>query len=142
MMTTLDIAKLIIKEYFNKADAGLFNTRNIANDTMINIYHGERLEINICYDWGYFEVLGLTSEEFNELLKYYEELKKMAKTLNIDMNFEKNKKCPFRKIYHFKGGFDQKYDTNIKNAEKIIEEFQDCIGEKCAFYGLGCNMVK
>ena len=50
------------------------------------------------------------------------------------------KKCPFCKIYHFKGGFDQRYDTNIKNAEKIIEEFQDCIGKECSCWTpIGCN---
>lgn len=71
----------------------------------------------------------------------------MSKSLDVNMNFvpppeTKNypRKCPFCKIYHFKGGFDQKYDTTIKNAEKIEEEFQDCIGEKCARWTpIGCK---
>ena len=137
-MTTLEIAKLVIKEYFDKADAGLFNTRNMADDRMINIYCGERLKIDICYDWGYFEVFGLTSEEFKELLKYYEGLKQMTKSSTIT-SFEK-RKCPFRKIYHFKGGFDQTYDVVIKSAEKIVEEFQNCIGKDCACWTpIGCS---
>lgn len=138
-MTTLDIAKLIIKDRFHLADCGLFNSRNTIGDPMVNIYRGERLIIDICYEQGYFEVFGLTKKEFNKLSKYYEELK-MAKTLNIDMNFEKEKKkCPFRKIYHFKGGFDQKYDSTIKNTEKIVEEFQDCIGEECVCWTSICS---
>lgn len=50
------------------------------------------------------------------------------------------RKCPFRKIYHFKGGFDQKYDIGIKCAEKIVEEFQDCIGKECVCWTpIGCS---
>jgi len=34
------------------------------------------LTIRICYEWSYFEVFGLTKEEFKELEKYYENLGK------------------------------------------------------------------
>ena len=38
---------------------------------MITIYKNESLTIDICYNYAYFEVLGLTKEEFEELEKYY-----------------------------------------------------------------------
>ena len=49
-------------------------------------------------------------------------------------------KCPYRVIYHFKGGFDQRYDTTLNNAERIEVEFQDCIGKDCACWTpIGCR---
>lgn len=49
-------------------------------------------------------------------------------------------KCPYRIIYHFRGGFNQKYDTSLNNAVRIESEFQDCIGKDCALWTpLGCK---
>lgn len=71
----------------------------------------------------------------------------MAKNLNIDTNFSSStivssekKKCPFRKIYHFRRGFDQAYDVVIQCTEKVVEEFQDCIGKDCTCWTpIGCS---
>ena len=41
---------------------------------MENIYESEDLIIDICYGYAYFEVFGLTDEEFDELENYYESL--------------------------------------------------------------------
>ena len=43
---------------------------------MVNIYENEEIElcIDICYNWGYFEVFGLSEEEENELENFYESL--------------------------------------------------------------------
>ena len=78
-MDKLEKAKEIIKENYEYADCGIFNTRNIAGDSMETIYEewygdDDVLTIDICYGWSYFEVFGLSEEEFDELEEYYETL--------------------------------------------------------------------
>ena len=73
-MTKLEKAKEIIKEYYKEGDCGIYDSRNIAGDWMITIYDDGDLTIDICYQWNYFEVFGLSDEEFTELCKYYVEL--------------------------------------------------------------------
>ena len=73
-MNKLDIAKKIIKENYKNADCGIFDTRNIVGDSMTTIYRGNELTIDICYDYAYFEVFGLSDDEFNELERFYNEL--------------------------------------------------------------------
>ncbi len=73
-MTKLEKAKSIIKENIHNAPCGIFNTRNNVNDSMVNLYTGDGLVIDICYSWMYFEVFGLLKDEFRELENYYDEL--------------------------------------------------------------------
>ena len=73
-MSKLDEAKKIIEEYYDKADCGIFNCRNIAGDSMSTLYQKDGLIIEICYFWAYFEVFGLTLEEFEELENFYSDL--------------------------------------------------------------------
>lgn len=70
-MNKLEKAKEIIKENFSLSDCGLFNTRNLVGDPMSTIYDEDGLIIDICYYYSYFEVFGLTDEEFEELKKFY-----------------------------------------------------------------------
>lgn len=74
METSLDIAKDIIRTYLEDAKCGIFNTRNIVGDPMETIYNDATLRIDICYDYSYFEVFGLSKEDFNELKDYYYQL--------------------------------------------------------------------
>ena len=73
-MTKLDIAKQIINENYESAEHGLFNSRNLVGDHMENLYHKDGLIIDICYYWSYFEVFGLSKDEFAELFKFYHSL--------------------------------------------------------------------
>lgn len=73
-MTKLEIAKQIIKENYEYAECGIFNTRNIMGDPMVTAYHKDGLTIDICYGYSYFEVFGLTNDEFEALSDYYNEL--------------------------------------------------------------------
>lgn len=78
-MSKLEKAKEIVKKYYNDAECGIFDSRNILGDDMITIYKDEGLKIDICYNYAYFEVFGLTSKEFKELEKYYDSLEKEEK---------------------------------------------------------------
>lgn len=73
-MNKLEIAKKVIAENIEDARCGIFDTRNIAGDTMETLYDSDDLTIDICYFWMYFEVFGLTVEEFEILEKYYNSL--------------------------------------------------------------------
>lgn len=48
--------------------------RNIVGDQMETIYDEAGVRIEICRDWGYFEVFGLTDEEFAEVESFYGDL--------------------------------------------------------------------
>lgn len=74
MTNNLEIAKRIIKKHFNSAPCGIFNCRNFVGDLMENLYEKDELTIDISPYWGYFEVFGLSNDEFKELVKYYETL--------------------------------------------------------------------
>lgn len=75
-MDKLDIAKKIIKENYKDADCGIFDSQNIVGDWMTNIYNDNGLAIDICYRWSYFEVFGLSDDEFNKLKEFYNTLDK------------------------------------------------------------------
>ena len=66
--------KEVIKKHISSARCGIFDCRNIVGDHMTSIYDDGDVQIDICYGWDYFEVFGLTDEEFNEVEKYYEKL--------------------------------------------------------------------
>ena len=73
-MNNLEKAKEIIKEHYKDADCGIFNTRNWAGDVMTTIYDKDGLTVDICYNWSYYEVFGLSNDDFAELSKYYHSL--------------------------------------------------------------------
>lgn len=73
-MNKLQKAKQIIKENIGDATCGIFDCRNKARDHMETLYADSGLMIDICYDWDYYEVFGLTKEEFIELEAYYDDL--------------------------------------------------------------------
>lgn len=73
-MNKLEKAKEIIKEYYKEGDCGIYDSRNIVGDWMTSIYNDNGLAIDICYSWNYFEVFGLSDEEFVELCEYYNQL--------------------------------------------------------------------
>ena len=73
-MNKLEKAKEIIKEYYKEGDCGIYASRNIVGDWMTSIYNDNGLAIDICYSWNYFEVFGLSDDEFAELCEYYNQL--------------------------------------------------------------------
>lgn len=75
MSENLKKAKEIIAKYYDDARCGLFDSRNTAGDSMSCIYRDDNIQIDICYYYEYFEVFGLTDDEFEELSNYYASLK-------------------------------------------------------------------
>jgi len=73
-MTKLDKAKKVIEHYYTEASCGIFNTHNLVNDPMETLYEESDVIIDICRPYEYFEVFGLSEEEFSELEKFYMDL--------------------------------------------------------------------
>ncbi len=84
-MTKLDIAKRIVKENYTSAKYGIYDCYNVVGDEMTVLYYKDGLEILICYPWMYFEVIGLSDDEFYELTKYYRELAQIPKYLEKEI---------------------------------------------------------
>ena len=42
----------------------MFDTRNIAGDSMETIYHYDGILVDYCYYWEYIEIFGLSEDEF------------------------------------------------------------------------------
>ena len=74
-MNKLDKAKEIITKYFSSADCGLFNTHGIDPETGV-VYDEDGLTINVNFYWCYAEVFGLSDEEFAELEKWYDQMRR------------------------------------------------------------------
>lgn len=70
-MDKLEKAKEIIRKHYAAGTLGIFDCRNTLGDIMTTIYDEDGLTIDICYSYEYFEVFGLTGEEFSELEEYY-----------------------------------------------------------------------
>lgn len=70
----LEKVKKIIKENYEDAECGMFDTRNLVGDEMFCLYEGKYFTVDICYHWSYFEIFGTTNEEFKELEQYYSDL--------------------------------------------------------------------
>lgn len=67
----VDKAAEVIMQHIDKACFGIFDTRNVMRDDMTTLYNEDGLTVDICYDWEYFEVFGLTCEEFAALAHKY-----------------------------------------------------------------------
>ena len=73
-MNKVDIAKKIVDDLYAEIHCGIFSTRNNAGDPMMTVYDKDGLTIDVCSAYGYFEVFGLSEEEFDELEKFYNSL--------------------------------------------------------------------
>ena len=73
-VSRMDKVKDVIRNNYDDAMHGLFFTRNWIGDPMSTIWEEDGVTIDICYNYGYFEVFGLTEEEENELLAFYNSL--------------------------------------------------------------------
>lgn len=71
MKTKLETAKVVIAEHYREADCGIFSSRNLLPDPIDTIYDEDGLKIDICYYYSYFEVFGLSDEDFAKLEEFY-----------------------------------------------------------------------
>ena len=70
-MSKLKVAMAILQEFFHDGNMGLFNKGNNVGDLMDTVYNDDGLIIKICYQHSYFEVFGLSADEFRVLKRFY-----------------------------------------------------------------------
>ena len=74
MTKAVEKVKEVIKNNIEDALYGIFDCRNIVGDPMETIYDEDGIIIDLCRNWGYFKVFGLTNEEFAEVESFYGDL--------------------------------------------------------------------
>lgn len=74
MKDKVELVKQIIKNNIEYARCGIFDCRNMVGDPMSTIYKDAKVQVDICFSWAYFEIFGLTAEEFDEVEEYYNSL--------------------------------------------------------------------
>lgn len=47
--------------------SGVYNDHNTCGDETFRLYEQDGIVINVCYQWDYIEVLGLSVPEFDDL---------------------------------------------------------------------------
>lgn len=67
----LDKVKKVIRDNYSDAMCGLYFTPNWVGDPMSTLWEEDGVTIDICYNYEYFEVFGLTEEEEKELFAFY-----------------------------------------------------------------------
>ena len=79
-ISRIDKVKNVIRNRYADAMCGLYFTRNWVGDPMLTIWKEDGVTIDICYDYEYFEVFGLTEEEENELSAFYNSLEQTERS--------------------------------------------------------------
>ena len=74
MTKAVEKVKEVIENNIEDALYGIFDCRNIVGDPMETIYDEDGIIIDLCRNWGYFKVFGLTNEEFAEVESFYGDL--------------------------------------------------------------------
>lgn len=74
MIKAVEKVKEVIENNIEDALYGIFDCCNIVGDPMETIYDEDGVRIDLCRNWGYFEVFGLTNEEFAEVESFYGDL--------------------------------------------------------------------
>lgn len=74
MNAKVEKVKSIIAKNVDDAKCGIFNCRNLVGDPMETLYGDNEVQVDICYGHEYFEIFGLTHEEFAEVESFYQQL--------------------------------------------------------------------
>jgi len=71
-MSKYSIAKQTLDHYFDNSQYGLFNCFALWPDPYDIVYKDDKIEIRICEQYGYIEVVGLSEKEFDRLHTWWQ----------------------------------------------------------------------
>lgn len=74
MNTKVEKVKAVIAKNIEDAECGIFDCCNSVGDPMETLYEDNEVCVDVCYRYGYFEVFGLSEEEFAEVESFYVQL--------------------------------------------------------------------
>lgn len=74
VMERLDFVKKVIEAHIDNAPSGIFFTRNFVGDRMVHLNRRFGIDIEICYEYEYFEIFGLTDHEQIIIESFYDRL--------------------------------------------------------------------
>ncbi len=129
----LDVAKAVIKANF--VEGGIFDTRNVVGDPTEPLFignlfdhrgHMERLQIDVL-PGDYFEVFGLTDEEFAELHQFYEELKMQIRKEEVTNELRRN--LDEIAAFGYECSEPEDYVQLMKNIAYLVREAHEMIEE-------------
>lgn len=66
--------KKAIETHINDALCGIYFTRNFVGDRMVHLVRRFGIDIEICYEYEYFEIFGLTDHEQIIIESFYDRL--------------------------------------------------------------------
>lgn len=72
-MNKINLIKSKIHPCFD--DCQVFFTRNIEGDEMTTLYEDDNIQIDKCFNYGYYEIFGLDYDEQTEIKEWFEELR-------------------------------------------------------------------
>ena len=67
-MNKIDKLKKFLNEEF-KEKILAYNSRNLVGDRIYTIYDEDGITVDMCYEWNYIEIFGLTQQQFKDLLE-------------------------------------------------------------------------
>ena len=67
--------KNVLKEHILEGSCGIFNCRSWTPDLKCTLFNEDGVIVDICHEYDYFEILGLTNDEFKVIAEdYYQKL--------------------------------------------------------------------
>ena len=73
MANIVEEVKKVIEERIQDAPCGIFDCRNWVGDPIDNLFKQDGVSVDICWMELYFEVIGLSDEDFQEVKAFYME---------------------------------------------------------------------
>lgn len=73
-MDKVETVKKVIEPNISLDCSQLYFDLNVVGDKTYTLYNDEDVTVFVCYDNGYFEVLGLTLKEEDKLVKWFDKL--------------------------------------------------------------------
>lgn len=74
-MTLLEEIKVVLRANINDAPCGIYGEKRSLHKSVCRLFEGGGVVIDVCLSPGCFEVLGLSDELFDEVRKYYNEIR-------------------------------------------------------------------
>lgn len=70
-MNTLVEIKTIIDLWGKQCDCGIFDCHSCTNDPLRNVYMTNDCSVDVCENYKYIDIVGLSKDDFEKIENYY-----------------------------------------------------------------------